>query len=107
VAARKGFNLSAAIRALVEKDKKISFADLWKKLTATRKGLNEGTAKATFYKLRGGSKRRKVRRLKPGANGTAGLSAALKFVRDCGSVEAAKARLDSVAKLIAVAREVE
>jgi hypothetical protein len=105
--ARKGFNLSAAIRGLVEKDKKISFADAWAKLTAGHRGINEGTAKATFYKLRGGSKRREVRRLKPSANGTGGLSAALKFVRECGSVEAAEAQLDSVANLIAVAKEVD
>jgi hypothetical protein len=105
--ARKGFNLSAAIRDLVAANKSISFADLWAKLTAAKKGLNEGTAKATFYKLRGSKRRRKVRRLKPGSNGSGGLTAALKFVRECGSVEAAKAELDSVAKLIAVARDVE
>ncbi len=34
--ARKGFNLSAGIRSLVAKDKRISFADLWAKLTASR-----------------------------------------------------------------------
>jgi hypothetical protein len=43
---------------------------------------------------------------KPSANGS-GLTAALKFVRECGSVEAAKGQLDSVAKLIAVAKEVD
>jgi hypothetical protein len=104
--ARKGFNLSAAIRELVGKDKHISFADLWTKLTASKRGLNEGTAKATFYKLRG-SKKRKVRRLKPSANGTSGLAAALKFVRECGSVESARAQLDSVSQLLAVVRELE
>jgi hypothetical protein len=104
--ARKGFNLSAAIRDLVAANKSISFAELWAKLTASKRGLNENTAKATFYKLRGGSKKRKVRRLKPSANGTSGLTAALKFVRECGSVEAAKADLDAVGKLIAVAKEV-
>jgi hypothetical protein len=104
--ARKSFNLSAEIRSLVAKDKSISFADLWTKLTASKKGLNEGTAKSTFYKLRG-SKKRKVRRLKPSANGSGGLTAALKFVRECGSVEAARAQLDSVGKLIAVAKEVD
>jgi hypothetical protein len=46
--ARKSFNLSAEIRSLVAKDKNISFADAWAKLTASRKGINEGTAKATF-----------------------------------------------------------
>jgi hypothetical protein len=104
--ARKGFNLSAAIRDLVAANKSISFADLWAKLTATRKGLNEGTAKATFYKLRG-SKKRKVRRLKPSANGTSGMAAALKFVREVGSLEIAKRELDSVGKLMAVAKEIE
>jgi hypothetical protein len=74
--------------------------------SASDKGLNEGTAKATFYKLRGSKKRRKVRRLKPSANGSGGLTAALKFVRECGSVEAAKAQLDSVGKLLAVAKEI-
>jgi hypothetical protein len=105
--ARKAFNLSAEIRSLVAKDKSISFADAWAKLTAKKKGINEGTAKATFYKLRGSKRRRKVRRLKPSANGTGGLSAALKFVRECGSFEVAKAELDSVGKLLAVARDVE
>jgi len=105
--ARKGFNLSAEIRALVEKDKKISFADAWTKLTAKKKGINEPTAKSTFYKLRG-SKRRKVRRLKPGGSGSGNhFGAALKFVSECGSVEAARHQLDSVAKLIAVAKEVD
>jgi hypothetical protein len=91
--ARKGFNLSAAIREHVSKDEGISFAELWAMLTASHRGLNEGTAKATFYKLRGAGKKRKVRRLKPSRNGFVydGLSAALKFVREAGSVEAAKA----------------
>jgi hypothetical protein len=104
--ARKGFNLSAEIRSLVAANKNISFHDVWAKLTAKKKGLNQGTARVSYYKLRG-SKKRKVRRLKPGADGSGGLSAALKFVRECGSVDAAKAQLDSVAKLIAVARDVE
>jgi hypothetical protein len=69
--------------------------------------VNEGTAKATFYKLRG-SKKRKVRRLKPGANGTGDhMTAALKFVRACGSVDVAKAQLAAVGQLLAVVRETE
>ncbi len=71
--------------------------------------INDGTFKATFYKLAGGGTRRKVLRLKPRRNGSAhdGLTAALKFVREAGSFEAAKAQLGSVAKLIAVAKEVD
>jgi hypothetical protein len=105
--AKEKFNLSAAIRELVEKDKKISFAELWSKLFEKKKGLNINTAKATFYKMRGGKRRRKLRRLKPSANGSGGLTAALKFVRECGSLDSAKAQLDSVGKLLAVAKEIE
>jgi hypothetical protein len=104
--ARQSFNVSAAIREIVGKNKGIAFNDVWTKLTAEHKGLNIGTARVSYYKLRGG-KKRKVKRAKPSANGVGGLSAALKFIREVGSVEAAKAQLDNAGKLLAVAREVD
>jgi len=110
MAKRKDFNLSEIIRDFQKAHKGTKATEA---LAAIRKNhpsqkINEGTFKSTFYKLVGGGKSRKVRRLKPGRNGAAhdGLTAALTFVRACGSVEAARQQLDSVSKLIAVAKEV-
>jgi hypothetical protein len=104
--ARKGFTLSAAIRGIVAKNKGIAFNDVWTKLTAEHKGLNIGTARVSYYKLRGG-KRRMVKRAKPGRKGSGhnGLADALTFIRACGSIEAAQAQLKAERQLLAVARE--
>jgi hypothetical protein len=111
MAKRKDFNLSEIIREYRKSHRgtKATEALAAIKKTHSDQKINDGTFKSTFYKLAGGSTKRKVRRLKPGRNGAVhdGLTAALTFVRQAGSVEAAKAQLDSVAKLIAVAREVE
>jgi hypothetical protein len=113
MAKRKGFNLSEIIRDFQKAHKSTKATEA---LAAIRKAhpnqkINEGTFKSTFYKLVGGGKTRKVRRLKPSRNGSGavhdGLTAALKFVRECGSVEAARDQLDAVGKLIAVAKEVD
>jgi hypothetical protein len=110
MAKRKDFNLSEIIRDFQKAHRGTKATEA---LAAIRKAhpsekINEGTFKSTYYKLAGSGKARKVRRLKPGANGAAhdGLTAALRFVRECGGVEAARHQLDSVSKLIAVAKEV-
>jgi hypothetical protein len=110
MAKRKEFNLSEIIRDFQKSHRSVKAMDAFEQIKKAHPSqkINEGTFKSTFYKLVGGGKR-KVRRLKPGHNGSAhdGLTAALKFVREVGSLEAAKAHLDSVAKLIAVAKEVD
>jgi hypothetical protein len=111
MAKKKEFNLSETIRDFRKSHRATKATEA---LAAVKKAhpdqkINDSTFKATFYKLAGGGTKRKVKRAKPGRNGFAhdGLTAALKFIREAGSVEAAKAQLDSAAKLIAVAREVE
>jgi hypothetical protein len=111
MAKKREFNLSEVIREYRKSHRGTKATDA---LAAIKKAhsdqkINDGTFKSTFYKLAGSGKPRKVRRLKPSRNGVVhdGLTAALKFVREVGSLEAAKAQLDSVTKLIAVAREVE
>jgi hypothetical protein len=111
MAKRKEFNLSEVIREYRKSHRGTKATEALvaiKKSHADQK-INDGTFKSTWYKLAGAGKSRKVRRLKPGRNGAShdGLTAALKFVREVGSVDLAKAQLDSVAKLIAVAREVD
>jgi hypothetical protein len=111
MAKKREFNLSEIIREYRKSHRgtKATEALAAIKKAHTDQKINDGTFKSTWYKLAGSGKARKVRRLKPGRNGAAqdGLTAALKFVREVGSLEAAKAQLDSVTKLIAVAREVE
>lgn len=111
MAKRKDFNLSEIIRDYRKAHKGVKATDALaaiKKAHSAQK-INDGTFKSTFYKLAGSGKGRKVRRLKPSANGSGGLhfEMALAFVRNIGSVAAAKEQLDAVAKLIEVAREVE
>jgi hypothetical protein len=112
MAKRKDFNLSETIRDFQKTHRGVKATEA---LAAIKKAhsdqkINDSTFKATFYKLAGGAgKRGKVRRLKPGRNGAAhdGLTAALRFVREVGSLDAAKAQLETVGKLIAVAKEVD
>src|ERR1700733_11912964 len=108
MAKKKDFNLSLTIREFRKAHRATKANDA---LAAVKKAhpnekINDSTFRATFYKLAGSGKARNVRRLKPSRNGSHdGLTAALKFVRGVGRLEAAKAQLDSVTKLIAVARE--
>jgi hypothetical protein len=74
--------------------------------------INDGTFKATFYKLAGGGKR-SVRRRKP-ERVIAGhrspehiMQAGLHFIRLAGSVEAARERLVGLEKLIETAKGVD
>jgi hypothetical protein len=110
MAKKKEFNLSLTIRDFRRAHKGMKATEA---LAAVKKAhpdqkINDGTFKATFYKLAGGGTKRKVRRLKPGAsgNGHMHLAMALTFVRNVGSVAAAKEQLEAVAKLIEVAKDV-
>jgi hypothetical protein len=110
MAKKREFNLSETIRDFRKAHRGAKATDA---LAAVKKAhpsqkINDGTFKATFYKLAGGGARRKVRRLKPSANGSGDhLTAALKFVRECGSLDTAKAQLAAVGHLLEVAREVD
>ena len=111
MAKKKDFNLSEIIRDYRKAHKGVKATEALaaiKKAHADQK-INDGTFKSTFYKLAGSGKGRKVRRLKPSSNGSAhdSLTAALKFVREVGSFEAAQTQLKAVGQLLAVAREVE
>jgi hypothetical protein len=113
MAKRKDFNLSLTIREFRKTHKGMKATEALAALKKAYPGqkINEGTFKATFYKLAGGGKARKVRRLKPGRNGAVaahdGLTSALRFVREVGSLDAAHAQLKAVGQLLAVAREVD
>jgi hypothetical protein len=109
-----GFNLSATIREFQKSHRGVPATAA---LAAVKKAhpsqkINEGTFKATFYKLAGGKKktvkRRKPGRLVPG-HGSADhiMSVGLHFIRLAGGVEAARERLVGLEQLIETAREVE
>lgn len=112
----EGFNLSAVIREYHKSHKSVSAKDA---LEAVKKAhpsqkINEGTFKATFYKLSGGGKRKTVRRPKParvvaGGNNHAEslMKAGLHFIRLAGGVEAARERLVGLEELIETAKMVE
>jgi hypothetical protein len=109
-----GFNLSAVIREYRKAHRGVSARNAFegiKKAHPSQK-INEGTFKATFYKLAGGGKRKVVRRRKPG-HGSAGngqsdhvLKAGLEFIRIAGGVEEAQTRLSGLAALIETAKAV-
>lgn len=75
--------------------------------------INEGTFKATFYKLAGGGKRKVVRRPKPGrvvpGHGSSDhlMKAGLHFIRLAGGVEEARERLVGLEALIETAKAVD
>ena len=76
--------------------------------------INEGTFRATFYKLSGGGKKNSIRRRKPGTvvsqdnNHAEGIMrAGLTFVRLAGGVENARERLVGLEELIKTAKGVE
>jgi hypothetical protein len=73
--------------------------------------INEGTFKATFYKLAGG-KKKTVKRRKPKfipGHGSPDhiMKAGLNFIMAAGGVEAARERLVGLEQLIETAREVD
>jgi len=110
----EGFNLSETIREFQKSHRGVpAMAALAavKKAHPSQK-INEGTFKATFYKLAGG-KKKTVRRRKPGhvfpGHGSADhiMKAGLHFIQLAGGVEAARERLVGLAELIEVAKAVD
>jgi hypothetical protein len=109
-----GFNLSAAIREFRKGHRGVSANDA---LAAVKKShpsqkINDGTFRATFYKLAGNGKRKKsVMRRKPGRDaaggGDAAMRAGLTFIRLAGSVENAQEQLGSLKALIETAQALE
>jgi hypothetical protein len=108
-----GFNLSATIREFRKGHRGIPATAA---LAAVKKAhpsqkINEGTFKATFYKLAGG-KKRSVKRRKPGRlllghdSPDHIMSVGLHFIRLAGGVEAARERLIGLEQLIETAKEV-
>src|SRR5271154_5501074 len=93
------FNLSATIREFQKSHRGVPATAA---LAAVKKAhpsqkINEGTFKATFYKLGGGGKKKSVRRRKPGSvipgHGSPDhimiMSVGLHFIRLAGGVEEA------------------
>jgi hypothetical protein len=108
------FNLSEVIRQYRKAHRGVSAKHALegiKKAHPSQK-INEGTFRATFYKLAGGGKRKVVRRRRPGrvvaGNGQADqvMKAGLQFIRLAGGVEPARIRLAGLAALIETAKAV-
>ena len=111
----EGFNLSATIREFRKGHRGVPATAALaavKKAHPTQK-INDGTFKATFYKLAGGGKKKSVRRRKPGSiirgHGSPDhiMSVGLHFIRLAGGVEAARERLVGLEQLIETAKEVD
>jgi hypothetical protein len=114
--AKKGhFNLSQTIRDFRKGHGSVSARNAFeavKKAHPSQK-INEGTFKATFYKLVGGGKRKVVKRRKPGSvyPGHGGsdhiMKAGIHFIRLAGGVEQARERLVGLEALIETAKEID
>jgi hypothetical protein len=113
--AKKGsFNLSQTIRDFQKSHRGVSAKDAFDAIKKTNSGhkINEGTFKATFYKLAGNGSRR-VKRRKPGrfvaGHGNADhiMRAGITFIRLAGGVEQAREWLVGLDALLETAREVE
>jgi hypothetical protein len=110
-----GFNLSATIREFRKSHRGVPATAALaavKKAHPTHK-INEGTFKATFYKLAGGGRKKFVRRRKPGSvipghgNPDHIMKAGLHFIRLAGGVEAAREWLAGLGQLIEAAKKVD
>jgi hypothetical protein len=109
-----GFNLSATIRDFQKSHRGVPATAALAAVKKAHPGqkINEGTFKATFYKLAGG-KKRTVKRRKPGSvipgHGSADhiMKAGLNFILAAGGVEAARERLVGLEELIETAKAVE
>jgi hypothetical protein len=115
MAKRASFNLSETIR---EFQKSHGGVPATAALAAVKKAhpsqkINDGTFKATFYKIAGGGKKKTVRRRKPGrfvpGHGSPEhiMKAGLHFIMAAGGVEEARERLVGLAELIETAKAVE
>ena len=117
MAKHSGFNLSAAIREFRRAHRGVSANDALAAVKKSNPGqkINDGTFRATFYKLAGDGKRKKsVMRRRPGRgpaggrdHGEAVIRAGLQFIRLAGGVESARERLAGLKELIETARSVE
>jgi len=108
------FNLSATIREFQKSHRGVPATAALAALKKANPGqkINEGTFKATFYKLAGGRKKtvkkRKPGRLLPGHGSPDHImSVGLHFIRLAGGVEAARERLVGLEQLIETAKEVD
>jgi hypothetical protein len=113
--AKKGsFNLSQTIRDFQKAHRGVSARDAFEAIKKAHAGqkINEGTFKATFYKLAGNGSRR-VKRRKPGrlvaGHGSSDhiMRAGIHFIRLAGGVEQAREWLVGLDALLETAREVE
>jgi hypothetical protein len=110
------FNLSETIRDFRKGHRGMSANDALAAVKKAHPGqkINDGTFRATFYKLAGNGKPKKsVMRRKPGRGAVAGnhseavMKAGLAFIRLAGGVEGARERLAGLEKLIDAAKAVE
>jgi hypothetical protein len=109
-----GFNLSETIREFRKAHRGVSANNA---LAAVKKAhpnqkINDGTFRATFYKLAGNGKRKKsVMKRRPGrgpaSDGEAVMRAGLTFISLAGGFENAQEQLRSLTKLIETAKAVE
>jgi hypothetical protein len=109
-----GFNLSETIREFRKGHRGMSANDALAAVKKAHPGqkINDGTFRATFYKLAGNGKRKKsVMRRKPGRSASNGADAAMRagltFIRLAGGVENAKEQLSSLKALIETAQALE
>jgi hypothetical protein len=110
-----GFNLSQTIRDYRKAHRGVSAKQALEaiKKAHSSQSINEGTFKATFYKLAGGGGRRVVKRRKPGrtfaGHGSPDhiMKAGLEFIRLAGSVEEARERLVGLEALLETAKEID
>jgi hypothetical protein len=115
MAKKASFNLSQIIRDFQKSHRGVpatAALEAVKKAHPNKK-INEGTFKATFYKLAGGGGRRVVKRRKPGrvfsGHGSPDhiMKVGLDFIRLAGGVEEARERLVGLEKLIETAQEID
>jgi hypothetical protein len=114
MAKRSSFNLSQTIREFRKAHRHVPATAAFEAINKSHPNqkINEGTFKATFYKLTSNGKP-SVRRRKPGrvvaGHGSAEqiMKAGLHFIRLAGSVEAARERLFGLEALIETAKEVD
>ena|ERR1700693_5535857 len=112
-----GFNLSAVIREYRKGHPAVSANDALEAVKKAHPGqkINEGTFRATFYKLAGGGgKKKTVRRRRPGRSLVSGndrtnatMRAGLAFIRLAGGVKNAQERLAGLRELIETAKAVD
>jgi hypothetical protein len=108
------FNLSGTIREFQKSHRSVPASAALEAIKKAHPGqkINEGTFKATFYKLASNGKKKSVRRRKPGSVIPGGnpdhiMKAGLHFIMAAGGVEAARERLVGLDELIEAARKVD